>query len=34
MLFSSWKEVLDGEKVEVKVGKQERDEVTPLNVPE
>lgn len=29
-----WKEVLDGEKVEVKVGKQERDEVTQLNVPE
>lgn len=29
-----WKEVLDGEKVEVKVGKQERDEVMQLNVPE
>lgn len=29
-----WKEVLDGEKVEVKVGRQERDEVMQLNVPE
>ena len=34
MLFSSWKKVLEGEKVEVKVEKQERDEVTQLNVPE